>query len=258
MEGPRSTTLPDLIVDHMVAQILTGQLSAGDRLPPYRKLAAALGVDQTSLRAALRVLDRMNLVRSVQGSGITVNDYRRSAGLDLLDAMFRIEALELGRDLLEAGLSIFNRFVPILMRDAMAQIDAETMLDVSSTYRLLLDTARRGGTPAALAALDVKVVDTLAASLDDTYLRMVVNSSRRLRLGLTRRMLASIDAVTHYEVLLDLFARHQAGSLDSTGFERDLRSQLQTVTQVLRREFEQLPAAPYLTAPILDPDRMQA
>ncbi|PIQ40291.1 MAG: hypothetical protein COW58_06855, partial [Thalassolituus sp. CG17_big_fil_post_rev_8_21_14_2_50_53_8] len=107
-----SKTLPDQIADLLIALIFTGDLQAGEKLPPERQLAEYLDVDRTSLRMALRTLGRMNAVRSVQGSGIRVGDVRRDMGLDFLDNLYRIPELELGGELLLAGLELFNRAIP--------------------------------------------------------------------------------------------------------------------------------------------------
>ena len=55
----------------------------GTRLPPERRLAEELGVSRVSLRAALARLASEGLLRSRQGSGVEVLDYRETAGIEL-------------------------------------------------------------------------------------------------------------------------------------------------------------------------------
>jgi GntR family transcriptional repressor for pyruvate dehydrogenase complex len=59
--------------DNVVAQVYdlikTQKLSPGDRLPPERELANQLGVSRTALRAGLRSLISMGLLKSRQGAG---------------------------------------------------------------------------------------------------------------------------------------------------------------------------------------------
>ncbi len=58
------------ILDQLETALLTGQLSAGDRLPGERELAAAFGVSRASVREALRVLEALGLLevrRGVEG-----------------------------------------------------------------------------------------------------------------------------------------------------------------------------------------------
>jgi GntR family transcriptional repressor for pyruvate dehydrogenase complex len=49
--------------------IARGELGAGDRLPPERELAKQLGISRPSLRAGLRSLIAMGVLRSRHGSG---------------------------------------------------------------------------------------------------------------------------------------------------------------------------------------------
>jgi GntR family transcriptional regulator, transcriptional repressor for pyruvate dehydrogenase complex len=54
--------------------IKSSQLKAGDRLPPERELAKHLGVSRPSLRAGLRAMSSMGVLKSRQGAGTFVAD----------------------------------------------------------------------------------------------------------------------------------------------------------------------------------------
>lgn len=60
-----------VVLEKIEADLLSGALGAGDRLPPERELAATLGVGRSSVREALRVLEVMGLIRTATGSGPT-------------------------------------------------------------------------------------------------------------------------------------------------------------------------------------------
>ena len=62
-------TLPDQIAARLIALITERQLKAGDRLPPERELAAAMGVSRSSLREALRALAMVGVVEMRHGDG---------------------------------------------------------------------------------------------------------------------------------------------------------------------------------------------
>lgn len=61
-------------VDAIAAQVASGQLVPGQRLPPMRVLRAQLGVSKHSLDTAMMLLKRQRLIRGHQGRGTFVVD----------------------------------------------------------------------------------------------------------------------------------------------------------------------------------------
>lgn len=78
----RSVT--DEVFDQIAAEVLRGEVAAGDALPSERRLAEVLGVSRPSVREALNRLGYAGLVDVRQGDATTVRDFRRSAGMDVL------------------------------------------------------------------------------------------------------------------------------------------------------------------------------
>ncbi|MGQ7754846.1 GntR family transcriptional regulator (plasmid) [Streptomyces sp. WC2508] len=64
------------IADELRAQIDSGQLKPGDRLPPTRELTARYGVTGETIRQAVIKLKSTGLVRSRQGSGVYVRAWQ--------------------------------------------------------------------------------------------------------------------------------------------------------------------------------------
>lgn len=78
----------ELVLQRIEAQIVSGELRAGERLPPERELAELLGVSRPAVREALRVLEAQGAVRSQVGngpaSGTTIDRVPRDALARLL------------------------------------------------------------------------------------------------------------------------------------------------------------------------------
>jgi DNA-binding FadR family transcriptional regulator len=74
----------DDVFDQIAAEVLRGDVGAGEPLPSERRLAEVLGVSRPSVREALKRLNHAGLVDVRQGDATTVRDFRRSAGMDLL------------------------------------------------------------------------------------------------------------------------------------------------------------------------------
>ena len=65
--GPIGRTAPELIFRQLSEAMSTGDLKAGDRLPPESELAEALGVAPMTLRRALSMLREMGLIHTTRG-----------------------------------------------------------------------------------------------------------------------------------------------------------------------------------------------
>lgn len=78
------------VYDEIAAQlrdaILDGRFTAGEKLPPERELAEEFGVNRTSIREAIKVLEGLRLVDVRQGSGAVVREVV-DGSLELLGPM---------------------------------------------------------------------------------------------------------------------------------------------------------------------------
>lgn len=76
--------ISDRVADALRGAILNGRFGTGDRLPGERQLADEFGVNRSTVREALRALERLGLVETRQGQGTRVLDVLRSASLTLI------------------------------------------------------------------------------------------------------------------------------------------------------------------------------
>jgi len=223
--------------------ILSGEIGAGERLPPERELAAQFGVSRLTLRAALATLDATGLISVRQGSGYIVRDFVRSGGPDLLAGLAELagergdlppiasDLLRVRRHLAHAALEqiVENPPSAASIRALEAAIDVMANADPQDTY--------------ALAHADLGI---LAAVLDATgspVLRLclnpvtaVVSSNAALRAAIYRepasnvagwRLLAAwmrkprADALSR---MLAVLAERDAATIDHLTSHRRSRS----------------------------------
>src|SRR5262245_58495503 len=107
--GPGQTT--EQVVGQVSELIKREELKPGDRLPPERELAKQLGISRPSLRAGLRTLISMGVLKSRQGAGTFIADgppTLDSAPLRLLAALhgFTFEHMFETRSVLEVGAAV--------------------------------------------------------------------------------------------------------------------------------------------------------
>ena len=136
----RSVT--DDVFDQVLAEVMDGEITAGEPLPSERRLAEVLGVSRPAVREALQRMAQTRLVDVRHGGATTVRDFARSAGLDLLPRLL------VRRGQLDA---------------AVARSVLEARLAVGPAVAAL--AAERGGT--GLAATLAGTLDLLAATDDD-------------------------------------------------------------------------------------------
>ena len=96
------------VVSHVRGLIERGELRPGDRLPAERDLAIRIGVSRPTVRAGLRALAAMGVVRSRHGSGTYIPDGPPTLGsepLSFLAALhgFTREEMYEARRILEVG-----------------------------------------------------------------------------------------------------------------------------------------------------------
>ena len=84
--APVRRRLHEDVAEQLRDAILDGRFAAGTKLPPERELAAEFGVNRTSVREAIKVLEGLGLVAVRQGDGATVRPLV-DASLDVLGPM---------------------------------------------------------------------------------------------------------------------------------------------------------------------------
>ena len=102
-------SVPDEVFDQVLAEVVDGEIEAGETLPSERRLAEVLGVSRPAVREALQRMAQTRLVEVRHGGATTVRDFRRAAGLDLLPRLLvRRGELDLAvaRSILEARLAV--------------------------------------------------------------------------------------------------------------------------------------------------------
>ena len=84
--APARRRLHEDVAEQLRDAILDGRFGAGAKLPPERELAVEFGVNRTSVREAIKVLEALGLVTVRQGDGATVRPLV-DASLEVLGPM---------------------------------------------------------------------------------------------------------------------------------------------------------------------------
>ena len=159
--------------DQIAAEVLRGDVAAGESLPSERRLAEVLGVSRPSVREALQRLGHAGLVDVRQGDVTTVRDFRRSASLDLLPQLLMSSGtidIPTARSLMETRLHV-GPFAAGLAAERAGKKLAAPLHDALEKLSTEQDAIARQH--AALAYWDL-IID----GADSIALRLMYNSLR--------------------------------------------------------------------------------
>ena len=185
--------------------IADGQLKPGDKLPPERELAAALGVSRTSVRDAIRTLQVSGLLEPRQGEGTVV----RELSTEKLVAPIA-SALLARRDLLADLLDVRKMIEPAMARQAAHRATADEIRQMEAILTRQAAKLEAGG---------------LAVEEDSAFHDMIARASRN------QVVLKVID------VLMDLLRDGRERSLQVRGRpQRSLRGHRQILEAIRRRD----------------------
>ncbi len=159
------------------AAILRGELAAGSRLPPERTLAATLGVNRATVRAALHELEQAGLVTARQGSGYAVHDYRLAGGPDLLGPLADVardegRLAELAADLLSVRRHLARAVLERLAGRRLPRAPRERLATRVDELAAAVDA---GAPVADVARADLAVAWCLLDATDSPALRLFWN-----------------------------------------------------------------------------------
>lgn len=108
MDLPRlqAPSLKELFIREMEAQILSGKLPIGSKLPPEREIAEAMGVSRAVVNAGLVEMARKGFLEIKPRSGVFVADYRRRGTTETLLSIMNFNGGMLGKQEIKSILEL--------------------------------------------------------------------------------------------------------------------------------------------------------
>lgn len=176
------------VLEHVEAQLLSGELAPGDRLPGERALGAELGVGRSSVREAIRVLEVLGLVRTQTGSGPSSGAVIISTPQGGMSTLMRLQVAARGfpvADIVETRLLLETH-----VAEALAGRHPRPGLDRATALLDAMDSP--GLAPAEFLALDAEFHLALAEAAGN---QVVVATMAGLRSGIEGYALAGLAAI---------------------------------------------------------------
>jgi GntR family transcriptional regulator, transcriptional repressor for pyruvate dehydrogenase complex len=238
----------DQVVAYVRTQIECGALRPGDRLPAERDLAVHIGVSRPTVRAGLRALAAIGVVRARHGSGTYIPDGPPALGTDALSFLaalhgFTREEMYEARRILEVGAAglAAERGTP----DHMATLAEE----VASLFASMHD-------PQLFLVHDINFHRAVAAASGNPIVASLVEMvsalyyERRRETAIHASDRDHRDAAEMHRRIYQAIRAH-----DAEGARSLMNAHLIQASQYQAQEEPQGPAAPVPESPALQPPR---
>lgn len=169
LNSEKNGTTAEEVVERLRDMIHSGEISAGDRLPPERDLAKLLGVSRPTLRAGIRSLSTVGILQSRQGAGTFVSDVEGSPTLDssplrMLSALHGFRSDEM----FEARLALEMSIAGLAAERATSEQMTLMAEEITGMYASLTD-------PEQYLVHDMKFHQTIAAASGNRILTALMN-----------------------------------------------------------------------------------
>lgn len=169
LRSVKNGTTAEEVSSRLRDMIHSGELRAGDRLPPERDLAKLLGVSRPTLRAGIRSLTTVGILKSRQGAGTFVAARAESPTLDssplkMLSALHGFTSDEMFEARLALEMSVAGLAAERADSEQMTQLAEQ----IAGMYAALTD-------PEQYLVHDMRFHQTIAAASGNRILTALMN-----------------------------------------------------------------------------------
>lgn len=228
------------VIEQIEAQVLAGQLRAGDRLPSERQLGELLGVSRASIREALRVLEALDIVTARPGTGSESGSIisGRPGG-----AMTSLLRLQLALSSFEMDEVIETRIMIEAWATQRAAVRAESH-ELSALQQTLVDMCDEALEPSQFNELDTAFHVGIAEASGN---RLVGHLMQTIRDSVRQQMARAFDELVDWRKSTQMLHQEHAAILQAVS-EGDGALAAHIVEQHIRGFYSIMPRQPGSTA----------
>lgn len=198
--------IAEKVVNKILEMVRSGNLKAGDRLPPERELIEIFGVSRPTLREALRSLSILGVIKMRHGGGAFVTDLQARSLLAPLDFFVSL-APDNVRQVFEC-----RRLIEIEMA-SKAALNA-TDKDIEELEAMLAAQASVADDPVGFRILDSEFHEKLYALSGNAVMEQLAHAFYNMGLDERRKATASPvvtrQSVEDHNLIVDGIRKHRA------------------------------------------------
>lgn len=194
LQALKAVSLKEVFIERFEELILSGRVSAGQKLPSERALALRLGVSRPVVHEGLIELAARGLVTQKPRVGTIVNDYRRHGSLALLSSLINYREGDLDPSLLEALLDLRRLFETETARLAAVNRSDD---DVKYLYDLLSRESKADRSNCSvLVDVDFDFHHAIALASGNPIYAMLIKSFEPAHKNLAERFFADVSVAS--------------------------------------------------------------
>lgn len=156
----------EAIIDSIKIDIMSGKIKPGQKLLPERELAKKFNVSRTSIREALRTLEILGVIKSVQGSGNYITGDVEKSLIESMSIMFLLQQID--------GLEFYQFREALELKAAMLavrNIDDEKIMKLEE----LVAKMAHAEDEVTRSALDKQLHDTIVSASNNAIIIQILN-----------------------------------------------------------------------------------
>jgi len=206
----------ELVSEHILDRLGSGELRLGDRLPNERELAKSLQVSRHAVREALRSLESRGLLQLRKGAagGAFISSCGSDVAADVMRGMLMVGGISL-EQLTEARRGI----EALVVRRACERADAAAIETLEENVRQA-EAETKAGHRAKKTQLNIEFHALLAQATQNPVLELVMKAI----LGVLAQFASTVGSVMDLDVIASrrrLLRYMKAGNLESAVAEMD-------------------------------------
>lgn len=227
-------SLKERTIRELEQKILSGELQPGDKLPPEREIAQALGVSRSLLNLCILELENRGFVRIVPRRGTFVKDYKRQATPQMLMSLMNYNIDRMDRTLFD---NMMDTRRLIECECTRLAIKNATDADFAAVADALSVMEKEVGTEAFIEA-NFAFHHALTASSGNAVYAMIFNSFGNatryfFKIYFQSDERRSASAQQHRKLCEALFKRDEPAALEA--IERTLDMGIEGLAKVFKR-----------------------
>lgn len=157
----------EAIIDSIKTDIMSGKIRPGQKLPPERELAQKFNVSRTSIREALRTLEILGVIKSVQGSGNYITGDVEKSLIASMSMMFLLQQID--------SLEFYQVREALEMKAAMLAVQNIDDEKIKKLEKIVSEMAQSED-EATRSALDKQLHDTIAAASNNSMMMQILDA----------------------------------------------------------------------------------